>query len=323
LVIGFIISLGALAGLVWYLDGQAVIDAFKKVRLIWVLIVLILLFISLLSRAGAWRVILGERISIWQSFFIVNAGYFVNTVFPFRIGEITRVFLLLPSDFTFWEALPTVILERMFDVLFAVGLFLAGLPFALGYSDNMIYAYILGCLVIIGLAVLVLLVKFQKIIINWLEGIQVPWTGLKTKSIEKTRYILSGLKILNHPAQMLKTFLGMLASWGIALLYQYILLRSFIPDAQFVWAVFALGALALGVSVPSSPGNIGLYEASLTLALSAFGVEWSLAFTYALTSHILSLGMTTLFGVYALVNEGYKLSDVWRFSLEGRKEEQS
>jgi uncharacterized protein (TIRG00374 family) len=321
ILIGTIISLAALAGLFWFIDFREAIYVLKQVRPIWLIPVLLMLFVSLMTRASAWRTILQDRISLWQSFLIVNAGYFVNTIFPFRLGEITRAFLLLPSGFSFWDAFPTIILERMFDLLFAVSLFLVGLPFALGFSQGVIYPHLMGVLALIGLVALYLMVRYRDPILLWLEERSFPWRGVQTWVTDKIRLAISGLEVLKKPNQILITIFYMSLSWGIALIYQYILLRAFIPEAKFIWAVFALGALALGVSVPSSPGNIGIYEASLTLALTAFGVEGSVAITYALTSHLLSLGITTLFGAFAVVNKGYQLGDVLRFNLEEEKEE--
>ena len=81
-----------------------------------------------------------------------------------------------------------------------------------------------------------------------------------------------------------------------------------------------LGALGLGVSIPSSPGNIGLYEASIIVALGAFGVDHNLALAYALASHILTLLPTTTLGAYGLIREGFALRDIWRFRAEQEKE---
>lgn len=321
LALGILISLTALAVLFWFIDGKQVISALKQVNLIWIAPVLVLLFVSLMTRAAAWRIILKNRVSFVKSFLILNAGYFVNTILPFRIGEAARAFLLIPSGFSFWEAFPTILLERMFDIVFAVSLFLTGLTFVLNFSQGIVYASILGGLVLVGFGILYFLVKNQDQVLVWLEGISLPWTKVHAWLIKQLRSILSGLIVLTDSWQLMKAFSFMFLSWGIAVFYQYLLLKAFIPDARLIWAVFALGALALGVSVPSSPGNIGLYEASITLALTAFGVDRSVAFTYALTSHILSLGMTTLFGSYALVREGYALQDIWQFSQQQRKEE--
>ncbi len=321
LIFGIMISLTALTVLIWYVDGKQVLSALKQVNLIWIAPVLVLLFVSLMTRAAAWRIILKNRISFGKSFLILNAGYFVNTILPFRIGEVARAFLLIPSGFTFWEAFPSILLERMFDIIFAVFLFLTGLTFVLNFSQGIVYASVLGSLVLLGFGLLFFLVKNQNQVLAWLEGISLPWSNVQDWLIKQLRAILSGLIVLNDLGQFIKAFSFMFLSWGIAILYQYLLLKAFIPDAQLIWAVFALGALALGVSVPSSPGNIGLYEVSITLALTAFGVDRSAAFTYALTSHILSLAMTTLLGSFALVREGYALRDIWQFSQQQRKEE--
>ncbi len=321
LAVGILVSLIAIVVLVWNVDGQQVLIALKQVKLVWILPVLILLFVSLITRAAAWRLILQKKVSLKKSFWIINAGYFINTIFPFRIGEVTRAFLLIPSGFSFWQAFPTILLERMFDVVFAVSLFLIGLMFVLNFSQGIVYAAILGGVVILGFGFLYFLVKNQNRVMDWLEGIKLPWTGFQDWLIKQLRSILSGLIVLSDPGQLLRVFSLMVLSWGIALLNQYFILIAFIPDAQLIWAVFTLGALGVGISVPSSPGNIGLYEASITLALTAFGVDRSLAFTYALVSHVLSLSMTTLFGSFALVREGYALRDIWQFSQEQKKEE--
>ncbi len=258
LALGILISLTALAVLFWFIDGKQVISALKQVNLIWIAPVLVLLFVSLMTRAAAWRIILKNRVSFVKSFLILNAGYFVNTILPFRIGEAARAFLLIPSGFSFWEAFPTILLERMFDIVFAVSLFLTGLTFVLNFSQGIVYASILGGLVLVGFGILYFLVKNQDQVLVLLEGISLPWTKVHAWLIKQLRSILSGLIVLTDSWQLMKAFSFMFLSWGIAVFYQYLLLKAFIPDARLIWAVFALGALALGVSVPSSPGNIGL-----------------------------------------------------------------
>ena len=316
---GILISVIALITLINFSDLDAVRGAIKQVKPLTLLVAAGLVIISLFARAYAWRGILQDRISIWQSYLIINAGYFINTVLPFRLGEISRAFLLTPSGLGFWEALPSIFLERLLDVSFALSMLFIGLPYALGFTNDMLYPYVLGGLAVLALVVLFLLVKYRDRVLAWLEGIALSNEQTKTRIVRLSRSIISGLEILTNPVQTAKVVLGMGTGWGIALGFQYLLLRAFVPEAQLGWAAFALGAVAIGVSVPSSPGNIGLYEASLTLALSACGVDPSLAFTYALTSHIINLGITTGFGAYGLVREGVGLRDVWQFSKEQKK----
>ena len=317
---GMLISVVALIVLISLSDLTTVREALQEVRLLTLLIAAGLVVISLFTRAFAWRGILRERITLWQSYLIINAGYFVNTVLPFRLGEISRAFLLMPSGLGFWEALPSIFLERLLDIGFALSLLFIGLPYALGFTDDLVYPTILGGLAILALVVLFLVVKNRDRVLAWLEGI--PLRNEQTKSwiVRFSRSIISSLEILTNPQRTFKVLLGMGASWGIALGFQYLLLLAFIPDAPLAWAAFALGAVAVGVSVPSSPGNIGLYEGSITLALTACGVDPSLAFTYALTSHVINLGITTGFGAFGLVREGVGLRTIWQFGKDQKRE---
>jgi uncharacterized protein (TIRG00374 family) len=319
-IMGIVISLAALGFLIRLIDGSQVLESLQGLKLTTIIPVLVLLVISLLTRAAAWRVILREKISVWKSFLIVNSGYFVNTVFPFRIGEIARAFLLLPSGFVFWQALPTILLERLFDFGFALGLFFIGLPFAVGFSQGVSYAYLISGGFLAGIIALYLLVRNQQWVVNWIDSSTLIKSNLKKRLLDGIKALFSSLGILTDALRLVKVFTWMLISWSIALIYQYLLLRAFVPDGQLIWAVFTLGTLALGVSIPSSPGNIGLYEASITLALSAFGVDQSVAFAYALTSHFLSLLVTTLLGSFGLVREGFGLRDIWLFSREQKKD---
>lgn len=319
-IIGIAISLISLAVLLVLVDGQQVAAVFKQVDLLVVAPLSLLLVFALLGRAYAWRVILSDKVSLIQSFLIINAGYFVNTILPFRLGEFARVFLLLPAGFSFWSALPTIVVERIFDLVLALSLFFIGLPYALDFSQNVFSLYFLAGFVVLGITVLILLVKNKEKVLCWLDNLNFMRDRLKTRLIELARSVISSLETLSDPLQLLKVCIGMVLSWGLSCVFQYLLLKAFIPDATVIMAVFAIGAVAIGISIPSSPGNIGLYEASITLALTSFGIDRSIAFSYALTSHVINLAVTTIFGSFGLVREGYSLRDVWQFSKEHRKD---
>ncbi len=319
-VIGILLSLVVLAVMILFIDGKEVAAAFKQVNILIIAPLSFLLVFALLCRAYAWRIILNEKVSLSQSFLIINAGYFVNTILPFRVGELARVFLLLPSGFSFWSALPTILVERIFDLGFAFILFFIGLPFALDFSQDIFSLYLLAGFAVLGIVILILLVKNKEKVYRWLENLNLLGGRFKSRLIDLVRSVLSSLETLSDPLKFAKVFIGMVLSWGLSLIFQYLLLKAFIPEANLIMAVFAIGAVAIGISIPSSPGNIGLYEASITLALTAFGIDRSIAFSYALTSHVINLTVTTIFGSFGLVREGYSLRDIWQYSKQHREE---
>jgi hypothetical protein len=236
------------------------------------------------------------------------------------MGEVARAFLLKPSGLSFWEAIPTIILERVFDLILAVSLFLGALPFILNYPQGIRYALFLGGLVIVGLLLLYLVVRFQNPILDRLNSKKNRDGGWKEALLVRLRAFLDGLEILSDPIRFFQAFAWMALTWGLALGYQYLLLLAFNSQAKLLWAAFGLGAVALGVSLPSSPGNIGVYEASLVAALMVLGMDRSLAFAYAVVSHILNVAFTTLFGSYALVHEGLAIRNVLEFAARKKKE---
>lgn len=320
LIVGILISMATLTALILLTDGERVLAALRKVPLPLLLAGAGLVAATLLTRAYAWRVILQDRIPLPKSFLIINVGYFVNTILPFRLGELARAFLLMPAGLGFWEALPSVALERMIDFLFALTLLLIGLPYALDFPVNTTYLYLVGGGAVLGMGLLYLLVKNRERVLRWVETTSLIPSRWRERAVRFFRSILSSMQVLTNPIRLLQVLVSMALCWGVSLGLQYLLLRAILPEAEFIWAVFALGAVAVGVSVPSSPGNIGLFEASITLALSAFGVDRSLAFTYAITSHAINLIVTTSIGAYGLYREGVGLRDVWQLNLAQKEE---
>jgi hypothetical protein len=101
-------------------------------------------------------------------------------------------------------------------------------------------------------------------------------------------------------------------SWFLAIFVQYFVMKAYVPDAQVLWAAFALGVAALGVALPSSPGAIGIYEGSFVAALAVVGVSHAPALAYALTTHVMYYLVTGIFGSYALVKEDESLTNLFR-----------
>ncbi len=320
LAVGIILSLIALVLLFSLVDFDQVVQAFSNLDPIRIIPLALILILAFFLRSYSWRVILREKISLKRSFFIINAGYLVNTILPFRLGEVARTFLLLPYGFGFWEAFPTIVLERMFDLFFGLSLFFIGLPFALGFDQDLRGVYLFAGILTLGIVTLILLFRYRERFFSWLD----EWTFISEKFRSRLRQLLtsvfSGIMVVSDPGKFLRIFVGMAGSWGLAYLFQYFLFLIFFPGAEPIWIVFTMGVAAIGISVPSSPGNVGLYEASMTLALSAFGVDHSLAFTYAVTSHVLNLVIPILCGPFGLVKGGVKIKDIWQLKDQQKKE---
>jgi uncharacterized protein (TIRG00374 family) len=241
----------------------------------------------------------------------MNAGYLLNTLLPFRMGEIGRAMLLRSSGLGFWQVIPSILMERALDFLIALGMFLGALPFVLQIPQGAAAAVFLGTGVLLGMLMLFIMARKQEAILAWITGRGSGRSDFWEWVAVRLERFLSGLEVMQDGRRFLKVCAWMLFSWVIALGYQYLLLLAFLPESKLIWAVFALGVLAMGVTIPSTPGNLGVYEAALIAALIVWGVSGPDALAYALVSHAIVIGVTALFGTYALYREGLALRDVF------------
>jgi hypothetical protein len=76
------------------------------------------------------------------------------------------------------------------------------------------------------------------------------------------------------------------------------------------WAVLAF--MGLGVSLPSSPGFVGVIQAATVLALALFSVPRTEALSFSLIFHAAQYFPVTLFGLALLLVEHVSLADAAR-----------
>jgi uncharacterized membrane protein YbhN (UPF0104 family) len=70
------------------------------------------------------------------------------------------------------------------------------------------------------------------------------------------------------------------------------------------------GIIGFGVAVPSTPSFFGIFEAATLLTLQLYGVDSSLAVSYALTYHLTTFLPITLLGLWSLSRLRLHLRDL-------------
>lgn len=270
--------------------------------------------IWLLVRSIAWRTLLQKKATLSQVFFTVNEGYLLNNVLPFRLGEVARAFLLgHKAQLNFWEVLPTIVIERVLDVAFAAGLLLTTLPFVVGATWARQAALVSVLLVMIGLGVLYLLARNRDWALIQFSQWSLPsklggrWPSLQKESAHRLADLLEGLGVLTDGKLFMWAIAWFTLDWLIALGQYYVIFRAFIPNAPLLWAAFTLGAAALGIAAPSSPGAVGVYELVVVGALALFGVDAATALALAITAHLSQYLLVGVLGTIGLARDGESL----------------
>jgi uncharacterized protein (TIRG00374 family) len=268
-------------------------------------------------RARLWRTLLQEQASDRDVFLTLNEGYLLNNVLPFRLGEVGRAFLLArKSKLGFFQVLSTVIIERAMDVGMAAGMLLISLPYVVGGETARTAALAAGALVLVGLGCLFVLARQQAWAQSMFERLaqRIPFLQRLQNQVAA---FFAGLSVLRDGRRFVKVVALLLLNWSVAVAQFTVLLWAFFPQAQPLWAVFTLGVMALGIALPSSPGSIGVLEAAIMGALSAFVNDPPTALAAALTAHLFNIIITGLIGAYALGQDGASLGGLYN-ELRGR-----
>ncbi len=321
---GALISIILIAAILYFVDLPKMFAAIRSADYRIVLVAFILGFAWLWVRAIVWQTLLRERAPYWEVFHSLNAGYLLNVILPFRLGELGRAYLLsLRTEMTFTEILPTIVIERSMDLVITAVIFLSSLPFVVGFNGADRIAIVLGVLVLAGLLFLYLLARNDEWALDTFHKLSARWPFIQRFGGDLLESFLTGLGALTDGWLFARFMFWMLLNWGMSIISFYLIIRAFFPQAHWIWALFGLGAGAFGNAVPSLPGAVGTYEGALGGALTILSGDQSTSLAVALTAHLLNYLTAIILGGYALIRDGQSLSGIYQqlTAFRGRKEE--
>jgi uncharacterized protein (TIRG00374 family) len=319
---GVVISLIAILAFIHFVDLNRFIAAVRSANYWLILLALPMMVIWLMVRGIVWRTLLRRRASYRDVFWTLCEGYLLNTVLPFRLGEVGRAFLLgRKAKLGFMDVLSTIIIERVLDVAFSAAILLSAVPFVVGAAGAGRIAIVIGVLVVVGMVVLFVLARNLAWALAMFQRLSARWPKLQRLGGNMLDSLFSGLAILTDGWLFVRFLFWMALNWAIAIVQFWLLLVAFYPQARLLWSLFGLGAVAFGNAIPSLPGAVGTYEGALGGALTILSGDQSTALAAALTAHLTGIILNVLLGAYALSREGETLMGVYH-QLRNRSEQE-
>lgn len=308
LAIGIAISLLCLFLLVRNIDWAKLWQTFSTANYWFLLPALLEIFGISWARAQRWRLLMEpeDRPPLASVFNIVNIGYLFNNLLPAKVGELVRAYLIgrrISGGFA--QALSTLLVERLLDVICVVLLLVILIPFVALPAWAVRGGLIFGLVSLAGVIVLVVLAYFGERGLDWLWKFigRLPVIGTP-KGRAALSNLLAGLHVLTQVRRLPGLVLWSAVVWGGYALFNYTLMAAFHLALPFASAAFVLVATGFGMVVPSSPGAMGVFEGAAVLALSLYGVESSLGFAYAFGLHMYTNLALIAFGFVSLGREG-------------------
>jgi uncharacterized protein (TIRG00374 family) len=300
-------------------DWDEVIKAASTLNLALLIPAVLFFFVSLGLRALSWRTILQYKAPYGRVFITLNEGYLLNNIFPFRLGELGRAYLLSQStQLSGFFILSTIVIERAYDLAIAAGLLLATLPLVLGIESSQAIAITVMILVLLGLLTMYLLAKNRQWIKTRLYEISLNKPSIKERILPRLDSLIEGLEALTRLDQFLFSILLLLLSWTFGAIELYIICVSFGVAVEWWWIPFVLGVISIGIALPSAPAGLGVYEIAMVGAFSLLGVPTSQALGIAVVSHLVNIVITSFIGVIGIFQDGESISRLYQRLLDLR-----
>lgn len=340
LAINLILSLGMLALCLWLVwpdprSREYLGDAIDGIRLaeFWPYLAgyLALLAVTHFCRAWRWNNLLaplGVRLPGGQLLAISSVGFMAILALPARLGEFVRPALLRQKGhLSASAALGTVAVERIVDGLM-VSLFvffafvaLRG-PDAPGWMMPTAWAAIAGFAVLF--VFLVFAMKQPRATVRFaLRASLLTRLAPRIAGVleQKLLELIRGFEVLKDGKNLAAFLAWSLAYWIANGFSLWVLALGFDLELSLIGAFATMGLIAVGISLPNSPGLVGQYQWLAMLGLSLYlgsdatekGTElYGVALAFAIVLHMLQVVWYLAMGALGIASPHVSFADLRR-----------
>jgi len=314
------VSVLCLAAVFLFIKPAEIWQAIKSTRYeLWAVAVIALVLFMLL-RAVRWQFIINRalkqegRVPYSTLFHIQNIGYMLTNILPFRLGDVARAVLIgnVPPA-TISLGISTMVMERVLDLMFIVILF----PFtlaAVGQIPPEVQTVIrlTGALAIAATLILIGAANRRNRAIQvasfFLDRIHFLNTEIWVRRLND---LLRGLEVLTRLSDGIKLVALSVVIWLPIIFGYYVGLLAVNLQPSLAEAAFVVCIAAFSVAAPSSPGQVGVFEASVTFAIATIlGMPEAQAASFAILYHAVNYIVIGILGIIGINQTGETFGSV-------------
>lgn len=282
----------------------------KRADARFILLAILLIGTAVCGASFRWARVAGASVHFREAFTALLIGLFINNVLPARIGELARGYALSRKrNASFTYALSTVMADRFFDL---TGLLL--LTFAFFPKQQLPPQVSKGLYLVLGLLVaciIGILVFSRERFVGHLSSKLMKFEKSFLRKFAKTILdVQENLKRITSPLLLLLFIAISFGTWFLMSLALYATTLALGVSIPFRYIPFVCALLNMGITVPSSPGYVGLYQFLLVYLLSLFGVPRHEGFATSILYHASWYIPYTVVGFVLLLREHVKIRDI-------------
>jgi len=315
-IISWIFSLILVIIIISIINIEEVLNGIGKIGLINFVLLSLFYSTGYLFRALRWKKILQSitKISLKESFFIINTGFLVNVLLPARAGEIARAYILAKKkNLGKIKSFSTVILDRIIDgmtlfLFFVLSLFLVPVP------EEFKLMLLVPALIFLG--AFIFFFKPDKF-----RFIAKPITMLFPSVKEKTDYVFKEIKgagkiFYSKKRQFAIIFFYSISIWVLEALLFYFTANIIGIELTLSQVFLLVVVTGFAAMIPSAPNYIGTFEAAFVVFFSAFGLSQNSGIALAVTIHLIETIVIVVLGIISVNKLNLNLKEVQKQILK-------
>jgi glycosyltransferase 2 family protein len=326
-LLGIVISVGFVLGILYQVDFTQLLTALQSVHLASLALAALLLLFTHLIRAWRWRYLLEpvKLVATLPLFSAVSIGFMANMLLPAHAGEVVRAYIIgRRAHVNTMASFGTIVVERVMDfvaILLVLVFVLSTVHFPTDMAAVARHLRIGGYIAALcGSAVIGGLWLLHARTAQTMRLLRLCLAFLPARWLDHLDAMLStfaaGLQTLQKGHHLLPVLGLSLFLWLVVGLSNMLVLHAF--DLHF--PLYAIGLILVlqtfGAVVPSGPGFIGTYHATVIAALAIFSVPRELALSVALVMHAAFFFPFILVGLVFLWKESLSLHDLWTIKAQ-------
>jgi len=309
-VLLLIFSLLLLALLLYYSDFFKVVSLLAKANILYVSLGFCLWFLGLIVRTERWRYLLSKakiKLGFWRTAKVYIQGMFLSNVTPAKVGDPLRSVLLKAAcKKSISSSLPSVFVERIFDVIVTVLFSLLGLYFFYSFSFWLAVAVTVYT-VVFGAGVYVLISErrtrkfFRKLFFIF------KFAKLEKKVESFSRNLHKAFMKYKNRRTLLVTFVYSALVWLVEGLIVWISFLSTGISISIAFCITIVAFITLIAVLTFLPGGLGSSEAVAILVFTTlFHLSAAEVMSATILSRFFGYWIYVLLGAVLLASSKYK-----------------
>jgi glycosyltransferase 2 family protein len=327
-LIGLAIAFCALYFTVRNISFEELKTSFKNAELIYIIPGLVLIILSYVTRAYRWQALLSpfKQIPVKEIYSPLMIG-FMGCILPARAGEFLRAYVVgKKHNITFSGAFSTIIVERLFDLICLMALFVWVFVFKsymfdpnLTFSGISVQSMAIGfgriCIILVcGLLVFMFLLIWQeKKVKSWINWCISP---LSEKWKEKIIYMVGefalGCQVIKNKKALMQVTLFSVLTWILIVALYYPFYLAFDLEIQTLDSLLILTVMVcILITVLPTPAFLGSYNAGVLIALhQIMGEAEVTAVSFSIVVWTLSFLVIFAGGFYCILSDHMSVSSL-------------